>query len=270
MTLHAAEAAESVAGIQVNRGNDGIARITLDRPEKFNTLSVAVMTALQEEFDRIADDCGVRVVVIAGRGKAFSAGHDLSELQACPSREEAAALFSRCSQLMLTITRLPQPVIARVHGTCTAAGTQLVAACDLAVAAETARFAVSGVNLGLFCSTPMVALSRNLPRKAAMELLLTGEFIDAAAALRLGLLNRVVADAELDSATDALALRIAGQSPAAVAFGKQLFYRQLEAGLEEAYKLATETMSRNLMAEDARAGIDAFIGKRPMPEWTGR
>jgi Enoyl-CoA hydratase/carnithine racemase len=270
MTLSAAGTTGSASGIQVTRGNDGIARITLDRPEKYNTLSVAVMAALKDEFDRIAVDRSVRVVVIAGQGKAFCAGHDLSELQSCPSREEAAALFARCSDLMLTITRLPQPVIARVHGTCTAAGTQLVAACDLAVAAEAARFAVSGVNLGLFCSTPMVALSRNLPRKAAMELLLTGEFIDAAAALRLGLVNRVVADTQLDAATEALALRIAGQSPAAVAFGKQLFYRQLEAGLEEAYRLATETMSRNLMAEDARAGIDAFIGKRPMPDWTGR
>lgn len=261
---------DAEAGIQVHQGNDGVARITLDRPEKYNTLSVAMMTALRDALERIGQDRSVRVVVIAGNGKAFSAGHDLGELQACPSQSEAAALFARCSQLMLAITRIPQPVIARVHGTCTAAGTQLVAACDLAVAAETARFAVSGVNLGLFCSTPMVALSRNLPRKAAMELLLTGEFIDAAKALQLGLLNRVVPLADLDTATDALALRIAGQSPAAVAFGKQLFYRQLEAGLAEAYKLATETMAQNLMAEDARAGIDAFIGKRPMPEWTGR
>lgn len=270
MTNAAVASADDTAAIRVHQGNDGLARITLDRPEKYNTLSVAMMVALQNTLDHIAADRSVRVVVLAANGKAFSAGHDLSELQSCPSQGEAAALFAQCSKLMLTITRLPQPVIARVHGTCTAAGTQLVAACDLAVAADTARFAVSGVNLGLFCSTPMVALSRNLPRKPAMELLLTGEFIDAATALRLGLVNRIAAAADLDAATDALALRIAGQSPAAVAFGKQLFYRQLEAGLEEAYRLATETMSRNLMSEDARAGIDAFIGKRPMPEWTGR
>ncbi len=270
MRTSTADLAATESPLQVGSAHNGIVRLTLNRPEKFNTLSTEMMRALQVEFDRIAADRSVRAVVLAGNGKAFCAGHDLGELQACPAGAEATALFRQCSQLMLTITRIPQPVIARVHSMCTAAGTQLVAACDLAVAAENARFAVSGVNLGLFCSTPMVALSRNLPRKAAMELLLTGEFIDAATALQLGLLNRVVPIAELDTATDALAQRIAGQSPAAIAFGKQLFYRQLEAGLEEAYRMATETISRNLMSDDAQAGIDAFIQKRPMPEWMGQ
>ncbi|NJO55050.1 MAG: enoyl-CoA hydratase, partial [Rhodospirillales bacterium] len=171
---------------------------------------------------------------------------------------------------IFAIRRMGKPVIASVEGAAAGFGLGLLAACDLAIAAEPARFAVSGVNLGLFCSTPMVALSRNLPRKPAMELLLTGEFIDATTALRLGLLNQVVPPAELDAATDALAGRIASKSPAAVALGKRLFYRQLEVGLEEAYRLATEAMAANLVTEDARAGIDAFVDKRPMPEWKGR
>ncbi len=270
MTAAVDSAAASTSNVLVHLGNDGIARLTLNRPEKYNTLSVALMAELQDTLDRLSVNRSVRVVILAGSGKAYSAGHDLAELQACPSKDEAAALFTRCSQLMLAVTRLPQPVIACVNGTCTAAGTQLVAACDLAVATDTARFAVSGINLGLFCSTPMVALTRNIPRKAAMEMLLTGEFIDAATALRLGLLNRVAAEAELDAVTEALAVRIARQSPAAIALGKQLFYRQIEAGIEAAYSLATETMARNLIGEDARAGIEAFIAKRPMPEWSGR
>jgi enoyl-CoA hydratase/carnithine racemase len=247
-----------------------IATLTLNRPEAFNALSVALLTALQSELDRIAADPAVRVVVIGGKGRVFSAGHDLKEMRDNPGRQAIAQLFEQCAQVMLTISRIPQPVIARVHGIATAAGCQLVASCDLAIAAEGTRFAVSGVNLGLFCSTPMVALSRNLPRKQAMEMLLTGEFIDAETARAYGLINRVVPAGRLDEAVAELASRIADKSPVAIALGKQLFYRQLEAGLEAAYKLASETMTCNMMTEDAQAGIDAFIAKQPMPPWKGR
>lgn len=256
--------------VSVRHDDSGVTTVTLNRGDAFNALSVALMTELQDTFDRIAADASVRVVIVAGSGKAFCAGHDLKEMRRNPEREAIEALFKQCSRLMLTITRIPQPVIARVHGIATAAGCQLVAACDLAVAAEGARFAVSGVNLGLFCSTPMVALSRNLPRKQAMEMLLTGSFIDAATALQYGLINKVVAAQELDAAVRELAGTIAAKSPAAVAFGKRLFYRQLEAGLEAAYALASETMTCNMLTEDAAAGIDAFIAKQPMPEWKGR
>jgi enoyl-CoA hydratase/carnithine racemase len=180
------------------------------------------------------------------------------------------ALFDQCGKVMLTLTRIPQPVIARVHAIATAAGCQLVATCDLAVAVEEARFAVSGVNLGLFCSTPMVALTRNLPRKQAMEMLLTGEFIDAPTALHYGLVNKVVPRDRLDAAVAELAGRITAKSPAAVAFGKRLFYKQLESGMEAAYQLAGETMTCNMMTEDAQNGIDAFIAKQPPPPWKGR
>lgn len=249
---------------------DGTTTLTLNRPRQFNALSRALMADLQHHLDRIADDDSVRVVVIAGAGAAFCAGHDLKEMRANPDRAFITASFSECARLMVTLTRLPQPVIARVHGIATAAGCQLVAACDLAVAADNARFAVSGVNLGLFCSSPMVALTRNLSRKAAMEMLLTGEFIDASTALRYGLLNRVVAPAHLDDAVAAIAAAIVSKSPAAIAFGKRLFYMQLEHGLEAAYGMAAETMTANMMTEDAAAGIDAFIAKRPPPTWSGR
>ncbi len=254
----------------VDGPESGILTLTLNRPEAFNALSVGLLTALEDALAGAAADPAVRCIVIAGNGKAFCAGHDLKEMRATPGRQAIEALFKQCSRLMLAMTRLPKPVIARVHGIATAAGCQLVAACDLAVAQDTARFAVSGVNLGLFCSTPMVALSRNLPRKQAMEMLLTGNPIDAATALQYGLVNRVVAAADLDGAVGELASAIAAKSPAAIAFGKRLFYRQLEAGLEAAYALASETMVCNMMTEDAVAGIDAFVAKRPMPEWTGR
>lgn len=248
----------------------GVATLTLNRPEAFNALSVDLLGALQTELDLLATDERVRVVVLAGNGKAFCAGHDLKEMRANSSPEATRALFDQCSQVMLSIIRLSKPVIARVHGIATAAGCQLVATCDLAVAAETVRFAVSGVNLGLFCSTPMVALSRNLPRKQAMELLLTGDFIDARTALQYGLVNRVVPADQLDAAVAELAGKIASKSPAAVALGKRLFYQQLEKGLSAAYAEAGETMTCNMMLEDAQCGIDAFIAKRPMPEWKGR
>jgi enoyl-CoA hydratase/carnithine racemase len=248
----------------------GIATLTLNRPNQYNALSEALLGALQDAFDRLKDDRTVRAVVIAGAGKAFCAGHDLKEMRANPGSQATRALFDRCAQVMLSITRLPQPVIARVHGTATAAGCQLVASCDLAVAADTARFAVSGVNLGLFCATPMVALTRAMPRKKALEMLYTGEFISADTALHFGLVNRVVPDDRLDEAVADLAHAIASKSPAAIALGKELFYRQIEAGLEAAYAQASETMTCNMGCEDAQAGIDAFVAKRPMPEWTGR
>ena len=255
----------------LTRQDDGfITTLTLNRPDKFNALSNELLAALQAQFDAIAVDRTVRVVVLAGAGKAFCTGHDLKEMRANASRQAMQDLFRRCAAVMLAITRLPQPVIARVHGVATAAGCQLVASCDLAVAVEHARFAVSGVNLGLFCSTPMVALTRNMPRKQAMEMLLTGSFIDAETALRYGLVNRVVPADGLDAAVGELAVSVASKSPAAVALGKGIFYRQLEASLEAAYEIASETMTCNILVEDARNGIDAFLAKRPMPEWTGR
>jgi enoyl-CoA hydratase/carnithine racemase len=247
-----------------------VTTLTLNRPETFNALSVALLTALQAELNAIGLDRSVRAVVLAGAGKAFCTGHDLREMRANPAREDMQALFRQCAEVMLAITRIPQPVIAKVHGVATAAGCQLVASCDLAVAAEDARFAVSGVNLGLFCSTPMVALSRNLPRKQAMEMLLTGSFIDAPTAMQYGLINRTVPRAQLDAATDELAAAVAAKSPIAIALGKQLFYKQLEASLQVAYDLAAETMTCNMLTTDAAAGIDAFLAKQPMPEWTGR
>ena len=249
---------------------DGVATLTLNRPDAFNALSVDLLTALQTELDLLSADDRIRVVVLAGNGKAFCAGHDLKEMRDNSSREMMSALFAQCSQVMLSIVRLDKPVIARVHGVATAAGCQLVATCDLAVAAEHARFAVSGVNLGLFCSTPMVALSRNLPRKQAMEMLLTGNFIDARTALQYGLVNRVVPADQLNAAVAELAGKIVSNSPAAVALGKRLFYLQLEKGLAAAYAEAGETMTCNMMLEDAQDGIDAFIGKQPMPVWKGR
>lgn len=256
--------------VLLRKNDHGIATLTLNRPDHFNALSLDVLTALEDQLAAIGEDRSVRAVILAGAGKAFCAGHDLKEMRDNPGRQATEALFKQCSRVMLAITRIPQPVIARVHGVATAAGCQLVATCDLAVAAEDARFAVSGVNLGLFCSTPMVALSRNLPRKQAMEMLLTGSFIDASTAQRYGLVNRVVRKERLDEETTQLAETIAAKSPAAIALGKRLFYRQLEVSLEAAYELAGETMTCNMMTEDAQAGIDAFVAKRPLPEWTGR
>ena len=247
---------------------DGLTTLTLNRPAQFNSLSKDMLTAVQAELDDIATSATVRVVVIAGAGKAFCAGHDLKEMRANHSKEFMQALFRQCGELMLTITRLPQPVIARVHGIATAAGCQLVSMCDLAVAADVARFAVSGINVGLFCSTPAVGLARNLGRKAALEMLLTGDFIDAAEAQRRGLVNRVAPLDQLDAEVKKLTDSICAKSPVALAMGKQMFYRQLEMGLDGAYQLAAETMACNMMAHDAAEGIDAFMQKRK-PEWKG-
>lgn len=241
---------------------DGIARLTLNRPQQFNALSAGLLDALQSAIDSIGADSSVRVIVIGGAGKVFCAGHDLREMRGDTSLEFQRSLFTKCSRVMLALAKLPQPVIARVHGIATAAGCQLVAACDLAVAADDARFAVSGINLGLFCGTPSVALARNLPRKKAFEMLMTGDFIDAPTALAQGLVNRIVPAAGLDSEVDALARAIAAKSPAAVADGKRLFYRQIEMGAEAAYQLASEAMACNMMHEATQRGIDAFIEKR--------
>lgn len=246
----------------------GVTTLTLNRPGQFNSLSTAMMSALQEALDAIAADASVRVVVIAGAGKTFCAGQDLKEMRATPTKDFQQALFKQSSRLMMSITRLPQPVIARVHGIATAAGCQLVAMCDLAVAAEVAKFAVSGINLGLFCSTPGVALSRNLWRKQALEMLLTGEFIDAQEAARRGLVNRVVPADALDAEVNRLAQSIVTKSPVAVKMGKEMFYRQLEMGLDAAYQYAAEVMACNMMTEDAQHGVDCFIEKKT-PAWKG-
>ena len=247
----------------------GVLRLTLNRPEARNALSIGLMTALLEALGRAAADPEARIVVIAGAGPAFCAGHDLRELRADPRREAYQRIFALCSELMLAIVRLPKPVIAEVHGIATAAGCQLVATCDLAVAAEEARFATPGVNIGLFCSTPMVALSRAVGRKAAMEMLLTGELIDAMTARSLGLVNRVVPKAGLRDAVDGLARQIAGKSALIVKIGKEAFYRQAELDLAGAYRYAAEVMTTNMLARDAGEGIDAFLAKRA-PVWQDR
>lgn len=247
----------------------GVATLTLNRPKQYNALSEELLTELQSALDAIGKDESIRVVVIAGSGTAFCAGHDLKQMRATPRKAYYQKLFAQCSKMMMTITQLPQPVIARVHGIATAAGCQLVAQCDLAVAADNAKFAVSGINVALFCSTPSVPLGRNVLRKQAMEMLLTGEFVDARTAVERGLINRAVSADQLDAAVAELAGKIIGKSKVAVSTGKQMFYKQLEMGLEGAYQYAAEVMACNMMAEDVGEGIDAFVEKRK-PEWKGR
>jgi enoyl-CoA hydratase/carnithine racemase len=244
----------------------GIVTLTLNRPHAFNALSEAMLAALQREFDAIAGDEAVRVVVLAAEGKAFCAGHDLKEMRAKPSLDYYERLFSQCSEMMLGIQRLPVPVIARVQGVATAAGCQLVAMCDLAVASSPAKFAVSGVNLGLFCSAPGVALSRNVLRKAAFEMLITGEFVSAEEAKVRGLINRVVEPEQLDAEVEKLVAAIIAKPRVAVAIGKEFFYRQIELGIAPAYEAAAQTMACNMMDEAALEGVQAFIDKRP-PRW---
>lgn len=241
----------------------GAVTLTLNRPTAFNALSEALLDALQTELDHIAKDETVRVVVLAGAGKAFCAGHDLKEMRAEPALDYYQALFKQCGRVMMAIQKLPVPVIARVQGIATAAGCQLVAMCDLAVAASTAKFAVSGVNLGLFCATPSVALSRNLGRKAAFEMLVTGEFISAEQALRQGLVNRVAEPDALDAEVERLVASIVAKPRVAVTMGKSLFYRQLENGIEAAYADAVQTMACNMMDTSTLEGVQAFIEKRP-------
>jgi enoyl-CoA hydratase/carnithine racemase len=241
----------------------GAVTLTLNRPHAFNALSEAMLAALQQEFDAIGEDESARVVVLAAEGKAFCAGHDLKEMRGKPSLEYYERLFSQCSEMMLGIQRLPVPVIARVQGVATAAGCQLVAMCDLAVAASTAKFAVSGVNLGLFCSAPGVALSRNVLRKAAFEMLVTGEFVSAEEAKMRGLINRVVEPEQLDAEVEKLVAAIIAKPRVAVAMGKEFFYRQIELGIASAYEAAAQTMACNMMDEAALEGVQAFIDKRP-------
>src|SRR5438128_2840393 len=244
----------------------GVITLTLNRPHAFNALSEAMLATLQRELDAIAHDESVRVVVLAAEGKAFCAGHDLKEMRAAPSLDYYEQLFAQCSDMMLAIQRLPVPVIARVQGIATAAGCQLVAMCDLAVASSTARFAVSGVNVGLFCSTPGVALSRNVLRKQAFEMLVTGEFISAQEAKARGLINRVAEPDQLDAELEKLVGTILAKPRVAVAMGKEFFYRQGELGIAAAYNAASQTMACNMMDEAALEGVQAFIEKRP-PRW---
>jgi enoyl-CoA hydratase/carnithine racemase len=256
--------AEAAYVLRENRG--GVLTLTLNRAEKFNPLSEEMLAALQQAIDQAKRDDGVRVVILAAAGKAFCAGHDLRQMRAQPSAQYYKTLFNQCSRLMLAIQQMPQPVIARVQGIATAAGCQLVSMCDLAVASTDARFAVSGINYGLFCSTPSVGLSRNMSRKQAMEMLLTGEFIDAETARDRGLVNRVVPQEQLDAAIDKLCASILSKPAVAIAMGKQLFYKQIEMGVGAAYQLAGQTMACNMMDDAALEGVQAFIEKRE-PSW---
>jgi len=254
--------------VLATRDERGVVTLTLNRPQQFNALSREMMTALQTEFDALAGDASVRVVVIGAHGKAFCPGHDLKQMKANPSRDYYQALFSQCTKLMMMIQRLHAPVIARVHGIATAAGCQLVAMCDLAIASADAKFAVSGINVGLFCSTPGVALSRNIGRKQAVEMLVTGDFIDATTAFERGLVNRVVAADQLDAEIEKLIFSILSKPGAALAMGKDLFYRQLETGIEAAYQMAGQTMACNMIDDSAQEGVQAFMDKRA-PKWSG-
>jgi enoyl-CoA hydratase/carnithine racemase len=248
----------------------GVVRLTFNRGNRFNVLSLEMVAALQAELDAVAADPAARVVVLAAEGRGFCAGHDLKEMRAHAGDETwQRRLFDDCSRMMVALTRLPQPVIARVHGIATAAGCQLVSMCDLAVAADTATFAMPGVNVGVFCSTPAVGVARNVGRKRAMEMLLTGEPIDAPTALAWGLVNRVVPLADLDGEIAKFTRIVLERSPAVIRLGKAAFYRQIERPLEAAYEATGEVMAKNLSLEDAAEGLDAFVGKRP-PRWQGR
>ena len=260
--------AEDTAGADILLRADagGVATLTLNRPQARNALSLAMIAALQDQLDALAADDTVRVVVIAANGPGFCAGHDLKEVIGNNCADANRDLMAKCARMMLTVTRLPKPVIAKVHGIATAAGCQLVASCDLAVAADSAKFATPGVNIGLFCSTPMVPLSRAVGRKHAMEMLLTGNMISAARAAEIGLINKTVADGQLDAAVADLADHIAGKSAYTLAIGKEAFYRQIEMGLDDAYAYAGEVMVTNMGAQDADEGITAFIEKRA-PHW---
>jgi enoyl-CoA hydratase/carnithine racemase len=256
--------------VLLRRDDGAVAILTLNRPHALNALSGELIDALQAEFDRLAKDTAIRCVIVEASGRAFSTGHDLREVAAHDDYAFHHDLITRCSAMMLSINRLPQPVIAKVQAVATAAGCQLVAACDLAVASRTATFATSGINNGLFCATPSVAVGRNVGAKRALDMLLTGQAIDAEAALRDGLVSRVVAPDRLDAETLALARQIADQPPQQIRSGKAMFHRHMTMDLDQAYAYATEFMAGALQSEDARAGIDAFINKKPRPDWTGR
>lgn len=254
------------------RDTDAVCHLHLNAPERLNALSDEMLAALQEQIDALHDDTSVRVVVISGAGKAFCAGHDLKQMTAGRQAEDGGKayfkdLFDRCARVMTGVQRLPQPVIAQVHGIATAAGCQLVASCDMAIAAEGTRFGVNGVNIGLFCSTPMVALSRNIPRKQAFEMLVTGQFIDAHRAEALGLVNKVVPADDLAVSTQDLAQLVASKLGAAVKIGKHAFYEQVQMGLDDAYAYTGQVMVENMLYRDTEEGIAAFLEKRP-PDWS--
>lgn len=255
--------------------SDGVATVTLNRPKAMNALAEDVLATLQDIWDGLATNADVKAVVLRGAGDHFCAGHNLKEMTARRQDKDGGQayfndLFAQCSKMMLSIVELPQPVIAEVTGIATAAGCQLVATCDLAVASDEARFATSGVNIGLFCSTPMVALSRNIGRKQAMEMLLIGDFVPADKAVELGLINKVVARNDVSVAAREMALKIVSKAPVAIKIGKKAFYKQAEMSLADAYRYTGAAMAENMMARDTEAGINAFISKQPMPDWEGR
>jgi len=253
--------------ILLREDRDGVCTLTMNRPQQMNLLTGEMLEALQQAFDSLIDNREIRVVVLTGAGKGFCAGHDLKEIRALKEQPKIEALFGQCSRMMQTIPQLPQPVIAKVQGAAAAAGCQLVAQCDLAIAVDTAKFVTSGVNWGFFCSTPAVAVGRNLLRKRAMEMILTGEPIDARKALEWGLVNRIVPADQLDSEVKSLASKIAEKPPATVAAGKRAFYQQMELGLDKAYALASTVISDAFAHEEGRAGMDAFLDKRPPPKY---
>jgi enoyl-CoA hydratase/carnithine racemase len=257
---------KSEASILLREDREGVCTLMLNRPAQMNLLTTEMLEALQEAFEAIAGDRRVRVVVLAAKGKGFCAGHDVKEIRALKERSKIEELFGRCSRMMQTITALPQPVIASVQGAAAAAGCQLVAQCDLAVASDAARFTTPGVTWGFFCSTPGVAVGRNISRKRAMEMLLTGDMVDAQRALEWGLINRVVPAAELQSATLELAKKLADKPPAQVAAGKRAFYQQMDLGVSAAYELASGVISASFAHDEGRQGMDAFIEKRPPPK----
>jgi len=260
---------ENSEALIIRNDSEGISTLILNRPKSYNALSISCMEGLLNEITAISEDPSIKVVIISGSGKGFCAGHDMKEMRANPEREFYEKTFDICSEMMMSIINCPKPVIAKVHGIATAAGCQLVSTCDLAVADENARFATPGVNIGLFCSTPMVGLSRNVTRKHAMEMLLTGDFISAQRAYEIGLVNRVVQEAELDSATLGLATKIAAKSPLTLKIGKEAFYKQLDKDMSGAYEYCSRVMVENMMARDAEEGIDAFLEKRN-PVWQGK
>ena len=264
MSVHATTEAE---GLLLVDAADGIATVTLNRPNQFNALSHALLDELQTALDRIASDAAIRVVVLAARGRGFCSGHDLKEIRAMADAAQIEALFAKCSRMMTTITRMPKAVIGKVHGLATAAGCQLVATCDLAVASTAASFATPGVNIGAFCSTPAVALGRAVARKHAMEMLLTGAPISAERAREIGLVNKVVSPEALDAEVSALAALVASKSAMAIATGKQVFYRQLEMPLGEAYAVAGHAIACDFVNDDGKEGLGAFLDKRP-PRWS--
>jgi enoyl-CoA hydratase/carnithine racemase len=259
----------SVEPVVLRGDRDGIAWLTLNRPSAYNALSTELIAAMRESLDAIAEDRSIKVVVLRGAGKGFCAGHDMKQMQANRSEPYYKGVFAACSKMMMSLLELPQPVIGCVHGIATAAGLQLLASCDLAVADENARFGTPGVNIGLFCSTPMVAISRKVQRKKMMEMLLTGEMLDTDAALDQGLINKAVPADQLEDAVTALAAKIISKSPAVVKIGKQAFYKQLEMPLADAYAFTSEVMTRNMMIDDATEGMSAFTEKRA-PVWKGR